>query len=157
MKKLINLGIPIICVVLLSLMIVFTFLQIVLRQFSNFSLSWSDEVSQFCMSWLTLFGSIWVTKNDQHINAGLKLHRKLNQRQICLIDGILAFLIAVIAAVVACQSTRFAFMSMSISSLSLNWLKMGYIFIALPLAMLAVFYYYLKSFFKNFACVFKKK
>jgi TRAP-type C4-dicarboxylate transport system permease small subunit len=137
-------------------MIVFTFLQIILRQFFSFSLNWSDEVSQFCMSWLTLFGSIWVTKNNQHINTGLKLHRKLTKRQICLIDGVLALLIAIIAAVVAYQTALFSFMSMGISSLSLNWLKMGYIFIVLPLAMLAVFYYCLKSFFKNFACVFKK-
>jgi TRAP-type C4-dicarboxylate transport system permease small subunit len=156
LEKIINFGIPILAGVLLLLMVLVTFLQIVLREFFNFSLNWSDEVSQFCMTWLALFGSIWVTKNDQHLNTGLKLHRKLNEKQVCLIDGILALLIVIIAAVVTYQTAIFSFSAMSIESLSLYWIKMGYIFIALPILMLAVFYYYLKNLFKNVLFIFKK-
>ena len=89
-EKLINSGIPILCGVLLILIVSLTFLQIVLRQFFKFSLNWSDEVSQFCMTWMVLFGSIWATKNGQHLNTGFKLHKKLNKRLSGLIDGILA-------------------------------------------------------------------
>jgi C4-dicarboxylate transporter DctQ subunit len=156
LEKLINSGIPILCGILLILMVMLTFLQIVLREFLNFSLNWSDEVSQFCMTWLTMFGSIWITKNNQHINTGLKLHRKLNERKIRLIDGILALMVAISAALIAYLSTIFSIVAMNIESLSLTWLKMGYVFIALPFAMLAVFYYYLKSFIKNLAFVIKR-
>ena len=154
--KLINSGIPILCGVMLVLMVALTFLQIVFREVFDFSMNWSDEIEQFSMTWLTLFGSILITKNDQHINTGIKLHQKLNERQICLIDGILALVIAGSAAVIVYQSAIFSFTAMGIASLSLSWLKMGYVFIALPLAMLAVFYYYLKSFFKNLAFILKK-
>jgi TRAP-type C4-dicarboxylate transport system permease small subunit len=154
--KLVDSGIPIFCGVLLVMIITVIMLQIVLRQFCDFSLNWSDEVSQFCLTWLTLIGSIWATKNNQHLATGLKLHQKLNKRQICLIDGILALLISVITAVVTYQTAIFTMMSMDNAALSLRWIKMGYIFIMLPLFMLYTCYYNLKSFCKNMALIFKK-
>jgi TRAP-type C4-dicarboxylate transport system permease small subunit len=156
LEKVVNCGIPIICGALLVIIVMVTFLQIVLRNCFDLGLAWYDNVSQYSMSWMVLFSTIWLTKNNQHLNTGLKLHQKLKKRLVCLIDGILALLVASIAAVVTYQSTIFAFSSMSIESLALPWLKMGYVFIMLPIAMLSVFYYYLRSFFKNLASLFKK-
>jgi TRAP-type C4-dicarboxylate transport system permease small subunit len=156
LERLFNLGIPILSGILLILIVTLNFLQIVLRESFNFSLNWSDEVAQFCMMWMSLFGSIYLTKNNLHLNTGLKLHKKLNKRLICLIDSILALGIAVITAVVAYRSSIFSFKSMNISVVSLPWLKMGYIFIALPIAMMAMCYYNLKNFIINFVFIFKK-
>jgi TRAP-type C4-dicarboxylate transport system permease small subunit len=147
--KIIETGIPILCGVLLGFIVLVTFLQIVLRQFFNTCFNWSDEVSQFCMMWITLFGSIWLTKSGQHLNTGIKLHRKLNEKQIRLIDGILELVISAIAVIVAYQGIKSSFAVMNMGSLSLGWLKMGYVFIALPLSMLAVCYYYFKRFLKS--------
>jgi TRAP-type C4-dicarboxylate transport system permease small subunit len=157
LEKLINSFIPIFGGVLLVVIVLLTFLQIVLRQFFDFTFNWSDEVAQFCMTWLALFGSIWATKNNQHLNTGLKLHQRFNERQICLIDSILALVISSIGGMVAYQSAIFAFSSMSADSLSLPWLKMGYVFVAVPFFMLAVCYYYLKSFCKNIRVIFKRQ
>jgi TRAP-type C4-dicarboxylate transport system permease small subunit len=154
-EKLVNFGIPILCGVLLILITSFTFIQIVLRECFNFSFNWSDEVSQFCMMWLALFGSIWLDKNNRQLNTGLKLHWKLNQRLVCLIDGILALAIVIFAAVAAYQGVVYVIMTLNQASLSLDWLKMGYVFIALPLFMCGACYYYLKSFFKNITRIFK--
>jgi TRAP-type C4-dicarboxylate transport system permease small subunit len=156
LEKLINSGIPILCGVLLILMVSFTFVQIVLRQFFNYSLNWSDEISQFCLTWLALLGLIWANENGQHLNTGIKLHKKSNQRLIASIDGILALVIVGIAAVVTYQSAIFTLKQWSMESLSLRWLKMGYVFIALPIAMLATCCSYLKIFFKNLVVIFKK-
>jgi TRAP-type C4-dicarboxylate transport system permease small subunit len=150
-------GIPAFSGILLSIIVVLTFLQVVLRDCFKSGMNWSDEVSQFSMTWLALFGSIWVTEKAQHLNTGLKLHRKLNKWQICVIDGVIELVIAGSAAVVAYRSAIFAFTAMGADSLSLPWLKMGYIFIALPIFMLAVVNYYLKSFFKNLAFILKKE
>jgi TRAP-type C4-dicarboxylate transport system permease small subunit len=131
-------------------------LQLVLRDFFDFSLNWSNEIGQYCMSWLTLAGSIWVTQNNRHLNTGLKLHQKFNEKMICLVDGFLALLIVLVAAVVAYQTALFTFMAMDIESVSLRWLKMGYVYIAVPIFMLAVCYYYLKRFFENIMRIFRK-
>jgi TRAP-type C4-dicarboxylate transport system permease small subunit len=156
-EKLVNSGIPILCGVLLLLITSFTFIQIVLREFFNFSFNWTDEVSQFCMMWLALFGSIWLNKHERHLNTGLKLHRKLNQKLVCLIDCILALAIVGFAAVAAYQGAIYVFMTLNQASLSLDWLKMGYVFIAVPIFMVVACYYYLKSFFKNVKQIFKKE
>jgi TRAP-type C4-dicarboxylate transport system permease small subunit len=156
LEKLINSGIPIICGVLLVIIVSVTFLQIFLRNFFNFGLPWYDEVSQFSMTWMVLIGTIWLTKNGQHLNTGLKLHQKLKAWQICLIEGVLALALAGIAAVVAYQTAIGTLSAMSTDSVSFKWLKMGYVYSIMPLAMLGVCYYYLKSFFKNLRFIFKK-
>jgi TRAP-type C4-dicarboxylate transport system permease small subunit len=157
LEQLINSGIPIFGGLMLSTMVGLTFLQIVLREFFNSTLNWSDELSQFCMTWLALIGSIWATKNNQHLNTGLKLYKNLNDWKVRLIDSIIALAIVVTAALVAYQSIIFALQQWNLDSLSLPWIKMGYIFIALPLFMIAVCYYYLKSFFKNIFWYFQKR
>jgi TRAP-type C4-dicarboxylate transport system permease small subunit len=156
LDKLINIGIPIFGGILLVIMVGVTFLQIVLRNFFDYSLNWSDEVALFSQTWLALFGSIWVTKNNHHLNTGLKIHKKLNEKLVYLIDGLLALVISGFAAVVAYNSAVTVFASMNTSTMSLLWLKLGYIFVAMPIFMLAVVYYYLKSFFENITHVFKK-
>jgi TRAP-type C4-dicarboxylate transport system permease small subunit len=157
LEKLINIGIPIIGGVLLVVMVVVTFMQVVLRNIFNTGLSWYDDVAKFVMTWMVLISTIWLTKNNQHLNTGLKLHWKLNnKRQIYLIDGILELMIAIIAAMIAYQSAIFACMAMDIGAVALPWLKMGCVYIMLPIAMLGVFYYSIKSFFKNLTLVFKK-
>jgi TRAP-type C4-dicarboxylate transport system permease small subunit len=94
-------------------------------------------------------GSIWATKNNQHLNTGLKLHQKLSKKKMRLIDKILDLFFVAVSAVVAYQTGLFTLGSLHIESLSLSWLKMGYVFIAMPLAMLGLCYYSLKGFFKN--------
>jgi TRAP-type C4-dicarboxylate transport system permease small subunit len=156
LERIIDLGIPIICGMLLVLLVSVTFAQIVLRNFFDSGLAWYDEVAQFFMTWMVLVSAIWLTKNNQHLNTGLKLHRKLNQSLIYLIDGILDLLVAGIVTVVAYQTAIYAFVTMSIKSMTLSWLKMGCVFIILPIAMLGVFYYYLKNFFKIISLFSKK-
>jgi TRAP-type C4-dicarboxylate transport system permease small subunit len=154
LEKLINYGIPNLCGVLLILMVSFVFVQIVGREIFNFSFNWSDEGAQFCMMWMVLLGSIYLTKHGQHINTGLKAHQKLNRRLIGLIDCILALATVGSASVVAYQSAIFAFSGFK--AVSLPWFNMVYVYIAVPIFMLALGYYYLKNFFKNLARIFKK-
>jgi C4-dicarboxylate transporter DctQ subunit len=155
--KPIDYVIPIICGALLMVIVVVTFIQIVLRNLFNTGLAWYDDISQFAMTWMILFATIWLTKHNQHLNTGLKMQRKLPARQSYLIDGILDLVTIGVAAMVAYQSAIFTLGgAMGVGLTSLPWLKLGYLYIVLPLSMLGVCYYYLKSFLKNMACIFKK-
>jgi TRAP-type C4-dicarboxylate transport system permease small subunit len=155
-EKLVNSVIPIICGTLLLIIVIVTFAQIFLRNFFSSGLPWYDEIAQICMTWMVLFGAIWATKNNQHLNTGIKIHRNLDKRQIHLIDGILEFVVAVIIGVVAYRIARFSMMSMDFSIVALPWLKLGYIFIVMPIAMMSICYYYLKNSCKNLVMAFKK-
>jgi TRAP-type C4-dicarboxylate transport system permease small subunit len=153
--KIINRGIPILCGILLMGILGLIFWQVVLRNCFNTGMNWSDEVSQFCMTWLVLLGSIWASKNNQHLKTGLKLHKKCNKRLVHIIDSILDLFLVVVGAVTAYQTTMFTLERFNTTALSLTWMKMGYVFIAMPLAMLGLAYYSLKDFLKNLACLFK--
>jgi TRAP-type C4-dicarboxylate transport system permease small subunit len=154
--KLVDSGVPIICGILLVLIVTLTFIQIVLRDCFNVGLPWYDDVSQYFMMWIVLFSTIWLTKNNQHLNTGLKLQQKFNKSLVFLIESILSLMIAGIAGVVSYQSAIFAWESLSIDSIALPWLKMGYVFVMLPVAMLSVTYYYLKNFFRDLISLLKK-
>jgi TRAP-type C4-dicarboxylate transport system permease small subunit len=153
--KIINIGIPILCGVLLMGILALTFGQVVLRNCFKCSMNWSDEVSQFCMMWMVLLGSIWASKNNQHLNTGLKLHMKLNKKLVHIIDGILDLLLIIVGVVTTYQTILFTLERFNTTSLSLTWMKMGYVFIAMPFAMLSLAYYSLKDFLKNLAGIFK--
>jgi TRAP-type C4-dicarboxylate transport system permease small subunit len=152
--KLLDSGITILCGVFLGLIVTLIFMQIVVREIFNSTLVWSDELAQFCMVWMVLLGSIFLTKHDLHINTGLKAHQKLNKRLIALFDAVLSLATIGSAAVIAYQSAIFAFSGYK--AVSLPWLNMVYVYIPIPLFMLAMCYYYLKNFFKNVALIFKK-
>jgi TRAP-type C4-dicarboxylate transport system permease small subunit len=155
LKKIIDTGIPILCGVLLAGILGLTFWQVVLRNCFSGGMNWSDEVSQFFMTWLVLFGSIWASKNNQHLKTGFKLHEKLNKRLIHIIDSILDLLLIIVGVVTAYQTTIFTLERFNTTALSLLWMKMGYVFIMMPLAMLGLAYYSLKDFLKNLASIFK--
>jgi TRAP-type C4-dicarboxylate transport system permease small subunit len=156
LEKIVNYGIPIFAGVMLIEMVGVTFLQIVLREFFDYNFNWSDEITQYCMMWLTFIGSIWVTKYERHISTGIKFQSKLSPRLVSLIDSFLELVIVGVAAVVAYQNTIFSIDSLSMDSTAIPGLKMGWIFIVLPVFMLTVCYYYTKKFFKDLVRVFKK-
>jgi C4-dicarboxylate transporter DctQ subunit len=146
--------IPILCTVFLALITMFIFLQVVVREFFNSTLAWSDELSQYCMMWMALIGSIYLSKYNLHINTGLKIHQNLNKRLVALIDALVALATVGSAAVVAYQSAMFAFSGYK--AISLPWLNMVFVYVAMPLFMLTMCYYYLKSFFENLVNIFKR-
>jgi C4-dicarboxylate transporter DctQ subunit len=157
LDKIVNSGIPIFCGMMLFLMVTLTFVQVVLRNCFGTNINWGDEMTQFSMTWMVLLGMIWATKNNQHINVGIRLHRKFNKKLGYLIDGIFALMLAGAIVVVAYQTAKFALMSMNTESVALRWLKMGYIFFVVPIGMLGICYYYFKNFIQNLVSLFSTR
>jgi TRAP-type C4-dicarboxylate transport system permease small subunit len=153
-EKSVDECIPILSGVLLMIMVVFIFLGIVAREIFSFCLTWCDEASQYCMLWMVSLGSIYLTKRDQHLSTGLKLQQKLNKKLAALIDGFLALVTVSSAVVVAYQCLIYSFSGYK--AVSLPWLKMECVYIAVPIFMLALGYYYLKSFFGYLTFIFRK-
>jgi TRAP-type C4-dicarboxylate transport system permease small subunit len=123
-------------IVLMSLMTVFIFSQVIYRYILKQPLSWSEELSRYLFSGVTLFGAVLLYRSNGHINMSLlKDLIKIKPVQIAIdfIAGLLtlAFLVIVI---------RYGFpMSLQILKLgvispSMPWLKMGYVFLLLPIA-----------------------
>lgn len=59
-------GMEYIIAVFLAVMIFFTFLNVVLRQF-DMGFAWSEEISRICFIYLVYLGSIIAAKENQHL------------------------------------------------------------------------------------------
>ena len=54
--------------ILLTMMILMAFLQIVLRNFFDSGISWSDSLVRYLVVWVGFIGAAIATKEDKHIN-----------------------------------------------------------------------------------------
>ncbi|MDR2860772.1 MAG: TRAP transporter small permease [Elusimicrobiota bacterium] len=63
---------------LLSLMVIFTFANVVMRYVFNFGLVWSEELASFSFVWLCYIGSIGALRDNRHLFIDTLLSRLHN-------------------------------------------------------------------------------
>jgi TRAP-type C4-dicarboxylate transport system permease small subunit len=122
--------------VLMSLMTMFIFMQVVYRYVLRQPLSWSEELSRYLFSAITLFGAVLLYRDNKHINMTLLKDLIKNKTAKTAIDIFAALLVLLFLGVVI----RYGF-PMSLKMLNLNsfsssmaWLKMGYVYLLLPVS-----------------------
>lgn len=84
------------CVFLMSLMTLITFIQVVMRKVFNNSLSWSEELARYVFIWLIYIGISYGCKLRKHIkiDAALKLFPKKMRPYIVILGDVLFILFA---------------------------------------------------------------
>lgn len=66
-----------------SIMVVFIFIQVVMRQLGN-SLTWSEELARYCFIWLVYIGISYGVKKQRHIKVDVALIFLKEKAQIVL-------------------------------------------------------------------------
>ena len=59
------------CVTLISTIIIVIAAQVFFRYVLDISLSYTDEISQMALTWLTFLGAAWVYRSNKHIGIDL--------------------------------------------------------------------------------------
>ncbi len=95
-----------ILVALFSLMIGMTTLQILLRNFFNAGIVWSDVLVRILVLWVGLAGAMVATRGDKHININLAA-RFFPENVKGIIDGIVKLFAAAVCAIVAYYAMYF--------------------------------------------------
>jgi TRAP-type C4-dicarboxylate transport system permease small subunit len=123
-------------VALMALMTLFIFLQVIFRYVLRQPLSWSEEMARYLFSAITLFGAVLLYRDNKHINM-TPLKDMLKNKTAKILVDILASLLVLFFLIIV---LRFGF-PMSVKMLNLNsfspsmtWLKMGYVYLLLPLS-----------------------
>jgi len=91
--------IEIVIAIFLSVMIVFTFLNVVLRQF-NRGFAWSEELTRICFIYLVYLGSIVAARENRHLMIDTLINKVPPAAQKVLyvtIQGIIIWLMGVLA------------------------------------------------------------
>lgn len=92
-------GIEGVIAVFLGLMIFFTFLNVVLRQF-NMGFAWSEEIARICFIYLVYMGSIIAARENRHLMIDTMIHKvpvKAQKTLYVVIQGIIIWMMGVLA------------------------------------------------------------
>jgi TRAP-type transport system small permease protein len=119
-----------ICVAFLVVLVGSVFAGVFYRYFLQAPLSWSDELAQFSVVWLTFVGSALATKHNGHmlVDFVVVMLPKRAQLVVALLVNFVVLAFLVLFFSLSVQYVRKMWVAMS-PALSIN---MGYVYLALP-------------------------
>jgi TRAP-type C4-dicarboxylate transport system permease small subunit len=123
-------------VALMSGMVVLIFAQVIYRYILLQPLSWSEELAKYFFSGITLFGSAILFREAKHISMSLLRNFFKSvavKRGLDIAAGLLSALFLVVVIVYAFPMAL-QILDFEVISPSMEWLKMGYIFLMLPVS-----------------------
>lgn len=121
---------------LLSGMVLFIFLQVIYRYVLRQPLSWSEELARYFYSGITLFGAAALFRESKHINMSLFtdwLKTPLLKKALSLLSQCICLVFLVIVIWYGWPMSMMI-IEFEVESPSMTWLKMGYVFMMLPVA-----------------------
>jgi TRAP-type C4-dicarboxylate transport system permease small subunit len=92
-------------VLLLTAMIVLAVGQIVLREFFDTGIIWSDELVKLLVLWIAMLGSIAASRDDRHLRIDVLSHA-LSEKMVVVSRLIVELFAAIICGVVAFHAYR---------------------------------------------------
>ncbi len=138
---------------LMTGMVVFIVMQVYFRYVLEQPLSWSEELAGYLFSGVFFFGAVLLYRESRHINMSLFVDfiKNLFVRQIIVIVAhLLSFLFL---AIVVWYSYPMALqiIEFEVVSPSMEWLKMGYVFMIVPVASFLSLFMLLEVILKSIA------
>ncbi|NCC57429.1 MAG: TRAP transporter small permease [Synergistales bacterium] len=123
-------------IVLMSLMVAFIVAQVFFRYVLMKPLSWSEELAGYLFSGVFFFGAILLYRESRHINMSLVVESIKNRFLRELITVIAHLFSFFFLAVMAWYSYPMAMqiLEFEVVSPSMEWLKIGYVFLIVPVA-----------------------
>lgn len=123
---------------LMSGMVAFVFAQVIFRYVLLKPLSWSEELAGYLFSGVIFFGSVLLFRESRHINMSLivdSIKNSFVRKLVVVVAHLFSFFFL---AVVVYYSFPMSLMILEfeVVSPSMEWLKMGYIFLIVPVASL---------------------
>ncbi|MDD2452891.1 MAG: TRAP transporter small permease, partial [Synergistaceae bacterium] len=123
-------------IVLMSLMVAFIVAQVFFRYVLMKPLSWSEELAGYLFSGVFFFGAILLYRESRHINMSLVVESIKNRFLRELITVIAHLFSFFFLAVMVWYSYPMAMqiLEFEVVSPSMEWLKIGYVFLIVPVA-----------------------
>jgi len=128
------------CAVLLAVMFVVTLFQVVARVVIGMSSVWSEELARFLYVCLVFVGAAPLIRDDEHIRVGI-LTDRLTGRSAALLKAVIALLTLPFIAVMTQGAWTNTQMNWTTRAPTLEWLRIGYIYLVIFLAGLLMLWY----------------
>lgn len=117
-------------------MVVFVFAQVIWRYVLRQPLSWSEELSRYLFSYVTLFGAAVLFRDSKHINMSLFVDLVKNptgKRLVQLLANLFSLIFLVILIWYGFPMAKMI-LEFDVLSPSMEWMKMGWVFMMVPVA-----------------------
>lgn len=121
---------------MMSLMTLFIFMQVLYRYVLRQPLSWSEEISRYLFSAITLFGAVLLYRDNKHINMTLLKDLIKSKTAKTGVDIFASLLVLFFLGVVIRYGFPMSSKMIALNSFSSSmvWLKMGYVYMLLPVS-----------------------
>lgn len=129
-------------VTLLAALITLATTQIVLRNFFDTGLGWSDELSRLLVLWLAMAAAVAASREDRHIAIDV-LSRFVSGRLLALTKLVIALFTCAVCALLAWHSGRFVSDARSFGDLLLGSVPAWWLQAVMPVAFALMSYRYL--------------
>jgi TRAP-type C4-dicarboxylate transport system permease small subunit len=121
-------------------MFVVTLFQVVARVVIGMSSVWSEELARFLYVCLVFIGAAPLIRDDEHIRVGI-LTDRLTGRPAALLKAVIALLALPFIAVMTQGAWTNTQMNWTTRAPTLEWLRIGYIYLVIFLAGLLMLWY----------------
>ncbi len=118
----------------MSGMVVLIFIQVIYRYILKEPLSWSEELAKYFFSCIIFFGAVLLYREEKHINMSMAFDAIKNVR----LKKIIRILTDLLIILFLCVMTFFTYplardiLSFGGVSSSMEWLKLGWVFMIVP-------------------------
>ncbi len=143
-------------VLILGGMIALAFAQIVLRNFFDIGLQWSDELLRMLVLWVALAGAVAASRTDRHINIAV-LDRFLSLSVKKWVSLLVHLFTAVICATVAWFCLQFVLTSREYEDVILGNIPAWWLQSSLPLGFALIAWRYLLFLLTDIAALFSSE
>lgn len=138
---------------LMAGMVVFIVMQVFFRYVLESPLSWSEELASYLFSGVFFFGAVLLYRESRHINMSLFVDSIKNNvlKQVIVIIAHLFSFIFLVIVVYYSYPMAMQIVEFGVVSSSMEWLKMGYVFMIVPTASLLSIFMLLEVILKSVA------
>lgn len=144
MRKIIDFILSRLVILVMTVLVTDVLLQVVAGIFISGSnpFSFTDELAEFLLIWVGLFGAAYVTGQKQHLAIEL-INKRLSDRNLIRLKLFINLLIIIFALLVLLMGgTRFVIINIRLEQLSAAMqLPMWYVYLVLPLSGLFIIFY----------------
>jgi len=123
-----------ICQILLSFFVTLLFVQIILREIFNYTLSWGEELARFSFVWFVYFGAVVAARMGAHNRVAFQF-KKFPQKVQNYIEGFADLIWLFFNGVMIYKSVFLikSMMKFTYTSPTLGW-SMAYVYLIFPIA-----------------------
>ncbi len=128
-------------VLLMGSMSAIIFIQVIYRYLLRSPLSWSEELSRYLFSSIIFFGAVLLYRESKHINMSIVVDSIKNTfvRQSIIIIAHLFSVFFLVVMLWYSFPMALQILEFEVASPSMEWLKMGHVFLIVPVASLISF------------------